>query len=137
MAVLVKVTVENPDEILSLYGAGAIVQLQTSATETGVYADVDTVAVVTGVYLYTIDHSAGTLTSWYRTRYENATETLTSDWSPVFQVGMAEAYVSLETFRAYVRNTSCSPLTPMRASRRLPSRPPRERSIGPPAGGFR
>lgn len=90
-----KVIVENPDEILNagLYGAGAIIRVQTSATEAGAFADVTgtgstpTIAVVTGVRSYTGYDPNGTSTSWYRTRYENVGATRLSDWTPAFQIG--------------------------------------------------
>lgn len=96
---IVAITVENPDEILNAgaYAAGAVIRLQTSATEAGVYADVSgtgstpTIAVVAATRKYTGYDPAGTSSSWYRTRYENAGGTRTSDWSAVFQVGDEQA----------------------------------------------
>lgn len=88
-------TVENPDEILNagLYGAGALMRLQSSATEAGSYADVSgtgstpTIAIVTATRSYTGFDPNGTSSSWYRTRFENSGGTRLSDWSDVFQVG--------------------------------------------------
>jgi hypothetical protein len=88
-------TVEGPDEILNAgaYGTGALMRLQTSATEAGAFADVTgtgstpTIAVVTLVRSYTGYDPAGASTSWYRTRFENVGATRLSDWSPAFQVG--------------------------------------------------
>ena len=88
------ITVETPDDILNagLYGAGAVVRLQTSATEAGIYADVTgtgstpTIAVVTLTRSYTGFDPVGTVSSWYRTRFENIGATRTSDWSTPFQV---------------------------------------------------
>ena len=86
---VVKVTVENPDELLnvSAYGAGAIVRLQSSATEGGAYSNEATAAIVAGTNSYTLYDTDGTSSTWYRTRYENVGATLTSDWSTSFQVG--------------------------------------------------
>jgi len=55
------ITVENPDQVLNagLYGAGAVVRVQTGATKTGVFADVSgagstpTIPVVTATRSYT------------------------------------------------------------------------------------
>ena len=77
---LVRVLVENPDELLNAgaYGAGAVVRVQTSATQAGTYADVSgtgstpTLALVTLIRAYTGYDPNGTVSSWYRTRYENA-----------------------------------------------------------------
>lgn len=92
---VLKLSVENPDEILNagLYGAGAIIRVQTAATQAGVFADVSgtgstpTVAVVTAIRIYTGYDPNGIVSSWYRTRYENAGATRASDWTAAFQVG--------------------------------------------------
>lgn len=90
---VVRVTVENADELLNAaaYGAGAIVRLQSSATETGAYANEATASLVSGTRIYTLFDTDGANATWYRTRYENAGGTLTSDWSDVFQAGTEEA----------------------------------------------
>ena len=88
------VTVEEPDAILNAgqYGAGAVVRLQTATTEAGAYADVTgtgstpTIPVVTLVRSYDGYDPAGTVSSWYRTRFENVGATRLSDWSTSFQV---------------------------------------------------
>jgi hypothetical protein len=92
---VIRVSVENPDELLNAgaYAAGALVRLQTSATQAGAYADVTgtgstpTLPLVTLITAYTGYDPNGISTSWYRTRYENAGATRLSDWSPTFQVG--------------------------------------------------
>lgn len=90
---LIRAYVEEVDELLnaSMYDAGAIIRLQSSATEAGVYGNEATAPLVTGVTAYTLYDADGTSTTWYRTRYENAGGTITSDWSAVFQVGGEEA----------------------------------------------
>jgi len=103
-----QVTVENPDEILNagLYGAGAVVRLQSSTTETqpGTFADLSgtgstpTIPVVAATRTYTGYDPAGTSTSWYRTRYENAGATRVSDWSASFQVGDETAGLLCSTY---------------------------------------
>lgn len=88
MANVVSVIVENADQLLnaSMYGAGAIVRLQSSSD--GVtYANETTAALVSGTRLYTLYDTDGTSSTWYRTRYENAGGTSTSDWSDPFVVG--------------------------------------------------
>lgn len=91
---ILKLTVDNPEDLLNIgaYGAGALIRLQTAATEAGAYADVagtgstPTVPLVAGIRSYTAFDPAGIATSWYRTRYENAGATRASDWSDPFQV---------------------------------------------------
>jgi hypothetical protein len=90
---ILDITVPNPDELLNAgaYGAGAVIRVQTSATQAGAYADVSgtgstpTLAIVTGVLIYYGYDPSGTSTSWYRTRYENVGATRTSAWTTVFQ----------------------------------------------------
>jgi hypothetical protein len=87
--------VENPDELLNAgaYAAGALVRVQWSATEAGAFADVSgtgstpTIPIVTAVRSYTGYDPSGTVSTFYRTRYENAGGTRVSDWVPAFQVG--------------------------------------------------
>jgi len=91
----IKLTVENPDELLNAgaYGAGAVIRLQSAAAEAGPFADVSgtgstpTIALLAGVRTYTGYDPAGTSSSWYRSRYENTGATRVSDWSAAFQVG--------------------------------------------------
>lgn len=93
MANPVKLTVENPDELLNpgAYGANAVIRLQWSATEGGAYVDVSgtgstpATPIVTQITSYTAYDPNGTSTTWYRSRYENAGGTRLSDWSSVFQ----------------------------------------------------
>lgn len=100
---LIRVYVEDPDALLAtgMYDAGAIIRLQSCATETGVYTNEATASLVTATRSYTLYDADGTTTTWYRTRYENSGGTVTSDWSPVFQVGAEEAgyLCSLEDVR--------------------------------------
>ena len=112
---LVKVYVENADDLLNagMYDAGAIIRLQSCATETGVYVNEATAALVSGTKAYTVYDADGTSTTWYRTRYENAGGTITSDWSPVFQVGGEEAgyLCSLEDVKQRLFNTATADAT--------------------------
>ncbi len=86
---IVKIGVENSDELLNAaaYGAGAVVQVQSAAAEAGPFTDDGTVGLVAGTRIHTYFDADGTSSTWYRTRYENAAGTTTSDWSAVFQVG--------------------------------------------------
>lgn len=92
---VVHITVENPDEIRNAgaYDTAALIRLQWSATETGSFADVSgtgstpTITIVAATRSYTGYDPNGTVSLWYRTRYENAGATRLSDWSPAFQVG--------------------------------------------------
>lgn len=96
---VLKITVEAADEILNAgaYGAGALIRLQTAATQAGAFADVSgtgstpTLPIVAGTRSYTGYDPIGVTSSWYRTRYENAGGTRLSDWTTPFQAGGADA----------------------------------------------
>jgi hypothetical protein len=98
MANVIALFVEEPDQLLNAgaYGTGALMRIQSCATETGAYADISgtgstpTIALVTATRAYTAYDPAGAVTTWYRTRYENAGGTRLSDWSAVFQVTAEE-----------------------------------------------
>jgi hypothetical protein len=95
---VLKITVDNPEEILNsgAYGAGALIRVQAAATEAGAFADVSgtgataTLTVVAGTTVYTAYDPSGTATTWYKTRYENVAATRLSDWTPAFQAGGEE-----------------------------------------------
>ena len=92
---IIKPTAENPDELLNAgaYGAGALIRIQSSATEAGAFADLTgtgstpTIAIVSGTRSYTGYDPNGTASTWYRSRYKNAAGTRLSDWTTAFQVG--------------------------------------------------
>jgi hypothetical protein len=91
---ILKIGVDNATELLNAgqYDAGALIQIQSSATEAGAFADLSgtgstpTIALVAGTFIYTGYDPAGTSTTWYRERYRNAGGTRTSDWSAAHQV---------------------------------------------------
>lgn len=113
---------QSPDQILNAgaYGAGAVFRLQWSATLAGTYADVSgagstpTIAVVTGIRSYTGYDPAGSDTTWYRTRFENAGGNILSEWSDSFQVsaaaGLRPDYVTLDEMRTHLRISNVADL---------------------------
>jgi len=107
---IVKVFVEDADALLNagMYDAGAIVRLQSCATEAGVYVNEATAALVSGTKVYTLYDADGAVSTWYRTRYENAGGTITSAWSDVFQVGDEDAgyLCSLDDVKQRLFNTA-------------------------------
>src|SRR5512139_2081698 len=112
---LIKVYVEDPDALLTsgMYDAGAIVRLQSGAAEAGPFSNEATAALVTGTKAYTLYDADGSSTTFYRTRYENSGGTVTSDWSPVFQVAGEEAgyLCSLEDVKQRLFNTATADAT--------------------------
>jgi len=89
------VQVENPDQLRNAgaYDTGALIRVQSSATEAGAYADISgtgstpTIALVAATRTYTVYDPLGTSTTWYRWRFENAGGTRLGDWSAALQVG--------------------------------------------------
>lgn len=92
---ILKITSEDPAEILNAgaYGAGALIRVQSAATEAGAFADLSgagstpTLTVISTVKAYTAYDPNGTVSTWYRTRYENVGATRLSDWTAAFQTG--------------------------------------------------
>lgn len=89
MANVLHVTAENPDELLNagMYGAGAIIRLQSGSAEAGPFANEATSTLVAGTRSYILYDADGGSTTWYRSRYENAAGTSVSEWSAAFQAG--------------------------------------------------
>ena len=86
MANVITVKIKGPVTAAQLldaevYGANAIIRLQSATSPSGTFANVTTEPLVTGIAEYTLGDTAGTSTTWYRSRYENAAGTNISDWS--------------------------------------------------------
>lgn len=88
------ITVEGSADLLDagIYGAGAVVRIQSATSEAGTYADISgtgstpTLAIVAGTAGYPGRDPNGTTATWYRTRYESSGGARVSDWSEPFQV---------------------------------------------------
>jgi hypothetical protein len=97
-----KITAENSEELLNAgaYDTGALIRVQSSATQAGTFLDLSgsgstpTLPLVAGTRSYTAYDPAGTSTTWYRSRFENAAASRVSDWSTAFQPG-AGGYCNL------------------------------------------
>lgn len=105
---LVRLAVDDPDELLAAsgYGAGALVRVQSGAASTGPFANVATAALVSKTYEYLVYDQAGTSTTWYQTRYENAGGTVVSAWSSPFQASGGSGYCTLPAARLRIFNDS-------------------------------
>lgn len=97
MANVLRIRVENSSDLLNTgaYGAGAIIRVQSSTTQTGTFANVTTAALVSGTASYTAYDASGTSTTWYRLRYESSNAATLSDWADPFEAVPA-TYASLE-----------------------------------------
>lgn len=96
---ILKVTVDNADELLntSSFGAGALIRVESSATGGGIgFSEVGTVAIVAATYLYTYYDQSAASGTYYRSRYSNAGNTNRSDYSDEFQANTSLAnYASI------------------------------------------
>jgi hypothetical protein len=90
---ILTLTVEDPDGILSLYGASAKIRWERGAAVGGPFVEQGTVTIVTADSSYTVNDLTGTATSWYRTRFSDNGGTVFGDYSTPFQV--ASSNVSL------------------------------------------
>lgn len=88
MPQIVKIPIDGVEDLLlaNAYGAGALVRLESGATSGGAFTSVSTANLVAGTYLYTIADSAGSASTWYRWRIENAGGTRLSAYTGPFQV---------------------------------------------------
>ena len=100
---------DDPDGMLAVantnYGPGSIIRAQWAATVGGSYADVGTVPILAGVKDYQVFHAAGTSSTWYRFRFENAAGTNVSEWATT-PADAPDTYASVAQFRAYLRTAA-------------------------------
>lgn len=93
---IVRVTIPNPDDLLSLYSAGALIRLERAASEAGVYSEITTRALVTDTFSYEINDTTGSSTSWYRYRISNSGNTVQSAYSSAESPSEPDAYATLD-----------------------------------------
>ena len=93
MPQLIRINVDGPDELLTLYGAGAVIRVETSASGTGSWSELTTEPIVAGVSQYVIESL--TATGYERHRYSTSTGASPSAYSPVVQFGALSAYATL------------------------------------------
>jgi hypothetical protein len=96
---------DSPSALLITYGAGALIRVQSSPTEAGVYGDVVTIPIVAGVSTYAVYDSTSAFTDWYRIRYEAEDGTPAGSYSAAFQpMPIDGIYASLSDFKNFVRS---------------------------------
>ena len=104
----VDVDLDAPNALLGAdaLGPGALLRLERSANEDGVYAEIDTAPIVADTYRYTFWDPVGASTSWYRWRAGSADETSHTGYSEPFQgdnvadATLAGRYASVEDLLA-------------------------------------
>lgn len=100
MAIHVTVTLtEDPADLIAGYGAGAKLYLDSATSETGSYANVTSTALVVGTTVYEFWDSAGTSSTWYRSRAGNSGGSAFGAYSSPFQATSLAAYASLMDLR--------------------------------------
>ena len=98
----VRVSIANPDALLTAWGAGALARLESSATETGVYVEVDTAALLSGLFEYYIIDPAGTSALWYRWRPSKAAPAAPGDYGAYSDPWVAGGpYLTVDQCRAF------------------------------------
>lgn len=86
----------NSDDVLSTYSAGAKLYLDSATSEAGSYSNVTSTTIVSGTEQYELSDSAGTSSTWYKTRVGNSVGSAYSDYSDAFQATSLAAYASLD-----------------------------------------
>lgn len=113
MATLVRWHIDDPQNVLDTFGAGALSRIEKSDDYTpatagsATWSALTTVAVVATTTEHEYAHSAGVAgTTWYRIRYSTASPTLSTHYSgygPVFQGGAPGGEViTLEVAKTYL-----------------------------------
>ena len=109
MSNLFEITIpDNPYTLLSTYGAGALIRVQSAATSGGSYADITnpTLAIVSGTTVYAVYDPDGVSTDFYQYRYEAADGDPAGDYSDPFQpMPLSTVYASLARFKAFLRQS--------------------------------
>lgn len=81
----INITVEDITTKLLTYTG---IQLYSATSPGGSYSLVTTITLVAGTYYYTYVDSAGTITTWYKYRFHNATGPVDSDYVNPFQTNL-------------------------------------------------
>ena len=94
------INVDEPDDLLSGYGAGALLRVERDTTAAFTApVEVTTIALVATTRQYEYWDVNGASGDYYRTRYSTATPSVStdySDYSDVFQAGQINVYATLD-----------------------------------------
>ena len=100
MAIHISVSLtETAADLITGYGAGALLYLDSAASSGGVYSNVTSTALVAGTTTYEFWDASGTSTTWYKSRAGDSGGTAYGAYSPEFQATSLEAYASLMDLR--------------------------------------
>ena len=104
MAQQIIVNVDDPDDLITGYGAGAKVRIERATSSA--FADATEIAALTlvsGQTQYEYWDAAGLDTSWYRSRYSATGGAPFSGYSDGFQIGAPRTYATLDALREYIK----------------------------------
>ena len=99
----IRINVDTEALATNNFGAGALVRVERATTQTGVYAELGTVAVVSGQPTATYYDATGATTNWYRTRYSKATPINPEDYGEYgnpFQADNDDGYTNVSAVKA-------------------------------------
>lgn len=109
MAILLRITVSDPQNVIDTYGAAPLYRIERATTSAMSGAsEVTTGVVVAGTTEYEYPDPTGVAgTHWYRVRYSTATPSVAADYSgygPVFQGGApAGEVINLEMAKTWTK----------------------------------
>lgn len=109
MSNVFSIYIADSDALITTYGAGALLRVQSSATVDGVYADITdpTQLLVSAETNYGWYDPDGIASDWYAWRAEASDGDPAGDYSDPFQpMPLATVYASLSQFKAFVRDDS-------------------------------
>lgn len=87
---------EDSADVISIYGTGAKLYLDSATSEGGSYSNVTSTAIVSGTEQYELTDAAGTSSTWYRTRVGDSGGTSYSSYSDAFQATAWDAYATVD-----------------------------------------
>ncbi len=99
---LIRVPLANPDELLTAYGANALIRVQSGSSASGPWSDLTiapTQVLVATTYSYLFADGPGGPTTWYQFRVENAGATVLGAWQALGQQGASTLLAKLEDAR--------------------------------------
>lgn len=103
MSQQIVINVDDPDDIIAGYGAGAVVRVERAADAAfSSPTELVTLPIVSGTTQYEYWDAAGLDGSWYRSRYSASGGAPFSGYSDPFQAGAPSTYATLDSLREYL-----------------------------------
>jgi hypothetical protein len=99
---LIRVPLANPDELLTAFGANALIRVQSGSSASGPWSDLvsaPTQVMVATTYSYLFTDAPGTVATWYQFRTENSGGTVLGAYQALGQQGASTLMAKLEDAR--------------------------------------